>query len=895
MYAAYAQEEVISRLQLAGPTCFASSSNTQKLYVGTKQGHLLCVNHIPTDKRGFTSLLHRSFEKKAITDLQMIETHGLLLCLTDQILNVHETNETFKLISTFNKFRPIHSFVTYVQQPDNRLFVLLSVKRRLYLLKWLHDKFEEVQVGFNPNYLGDNASLLTWCGTHSLIFAIRNEYNYVRIFDDESSASSDSNDESGVIRQLFITPDTPLIVSIRDRGWIGLSKSNTIHFFNDCGNQLPNVLGCRFSETPTVLAYDAPHLIAILPKGLVEIRSIAPDGLIQRLNFNKATFLHVAAPGYVFIANESTIAKLNSRPQAKANVRCLIDERHFELAIALAENTPNFDVKEMIALKRKAANQMFLQRDYARCFNTHLEPAVGTDVLLVLNFIPKLIPQKYIRRLSDYPPEELADFEVVHLDKPFTENELKLAIAALGDYLSAKRTEFAQKLEQHQRAKREQRKDQMLKSRELQRVHEGLELVDSALLKCYLKTKPILVSSLLRLSDNSCLLAEAEHDLKEMNRIQELFILYSRKEQRRKALQLLKDQAQIPGSPLEGYEHTVDYLQTLKSDDLNLVFEYAKGVLAADFKLGTQIFCAADNENVQTWDPEEVLTFLKREAIGALIPYLEYLINEVGEKKSQFHETLVEQYIIRVKPLMSNYSITKAGDEDGELGKLRGKLLKFLQTSIGYNPQKILLLLDDYLIEEKAIVFGRLKRHEEALLIYTNVLMDFDAAERYCVEHYNPKDATNSQVFFLLYKAYISPTDLPVEALKSTLKNRKPTRNVNEALKILKYHSIKLDTVQAIAHIPIDTPLNRVYGALESVLESTKNKVSATGVRLAISNVAKVHAIRQIENIKSTRVTIDFNVDCVLCQKRITTSAFVRYTNGNIAHFFCHQKSSSFG
>ncbi|KAI6172575.1 Vam6/Vps39-like protein [Aphelenchoides besseyi] len=862
MYAAYAQEEVISRLQLAGPTCFASSSNTQKLYVGTKQGHLLCVNHIPTDKRGFTSLLHRSFEKKAITDLQMIETHGLLLCLTDQILNVHETNETFKLILTFNKFRPIHSFVTYVQQPDNRLFVLLSVKRRLYLLKWLHDKFEEVQVGFNPNYLGDNASLLTWCGTHSLIFAIRNEYNYVRIFDDESSASSDSNDESGVIRQLFITPDTPLIVSIRDRGWIGLSKSNTIHFFNDCGNQLPNVLGCRFSETPTVLAYDAPHLIAILPKGLVEIRSIAPDGLIQRLNFNKATFLHVAAPGYVFIANESTIAKLNSRPQAKANVRCLIDERHFELAIALAENTPNFDVKEMIALKRKAANQMFLQRDYARCFNTHLEPAVGT---------------------------------VVHLDKPFTENELKLAIAALGDYLSAKRTEFAQKLEQHQRAKREQRKDQMLKSRELQRVHEGLELVDSALLKCYLKTKPILVSSLLRLSDNSCLLAEAEHDLKEMNRIQELFILYSRKEQRRKALQLLKDQAQIPGSPLEGYEHTVDYLQTLKSDDLNLVFEYAKGVLAADFKLGTQIFCAADNENVQTWDPEEVLTFLKREAIGALIPYLEYLINEVGEKKSQFHETLVEQYIIRVKPLMSNYSITKAGDEDGELGKLRGKLLKFLQTSIGYNPQKILLLLDDYLIEEKAIVFGRLKRHEEALLIYTNVLMDFDAAERYCVEHYNPKDATNSQVFFLLYKAYISPTDLPVEALKSTLKNRKPTRNVNEALKILKYHSIKLDTVQAIAHIPIDTPLNRVYGALESVLESTKNKVSATGVRLAISNVAKVHAIRQIENIKSTRVTIDFNVDCVLCQKRITTSAFVRYTNGNIAHFFCHQKSSSFG
>ncbi|KAI6223780.1 hypothetical protein M3Y99_01431600 [Aphelenchoides fujianensis] len=900
MYAAYANEEVISRLQKLDPTCFSSSSRNQKLYVGTKQGHLLGIDYVPTDKRGFTWSLKRGFLSKSITDLQVVETHDLLLCLSAYGLHVHELNETFKQVSTFTKYASIQSFASFVQQPDNRLFVLLSAKRRLYLLKWLHDKFEEVQITFSISYLADTASSLTWSGTHSAVFVVRNEYNYVRIFEEEGSASSNGGDESGTIRPLFSTTDSPLIVSIRDRKWTGLLKNNDVLFVDEFGSRMPTVSMCRFSETPTALAYDSPHLIAILPKNLVEIRSVFREGsLIQRLNFNKAAFLHVAAPGYVFIASDSSIGKLNSRPQSKANVRSLVDERHFELAIALAESAPNFDPKEMVALKRKAAQQMFLQREYTRCFNTHLEEALATDVLLVLNFIQKIIPQKYLTRLSNVPPAELADFEVAQLA---AENELKSAIAALGDYLSAKRTEFARKLEQHQRAKREQRKDQMLTSKELQRVRDGLELVDSALLKCYLKTKPTLVASLLRLPDNSCLLDEAERDLQAANRVAELFILYSRKEQCRKALELLKAQAEIPGSPLEGFEHAVDYMQTLRAEHMQLIFEFAKWIFAHDRELGTRIFCAADNENVLGWDPEEVLSFLRTECIAALTPYLEYLINQVGEKRAQFHEALAEQYILRVKPLMNNYvhalsddeNITRAGEEEGELGEFRGKLLHFLQNSINYNAQKILLLLDDYLIEEKAIVFGRLKRHEEALLIYTNVLMDFAAAERYCVQHYNPKDALNSQVFFLLYKAYISPNDLPSEALSSTLKQRKPVGNVNEALKILKYHSIKLDTVQAIALIPVDTPLSRVYGALESVLESTKNKVSSTAIRLAVSNVARGHAGRELEKTESKRVTIDFDVECVLCQKRITTSAFVRYTNENIAHFFCHQKTSSF-
>ena len=43
------------------------------------------------------------------------------------------------------------------------------------------------------------------------------------------------------------------------------------------------------------------------------------------------------------------------------------------------------------------------------------------------------------------------------------------------------------------------------------------------------------------------------------------------------------------------------------------------------------------------------------------------------------------------------------------------------------------------LLEEKAIIYGKLKRHKEALAIYTSLLMDFPSAERHCAKHYSPE------------------------------------------------------------------------------------------------------------------------------------------------------------
>lgn len=70
---------------------------------------------------------------------------------------------------------------------------MICVRKRLYLLKWLIDEFDEVRLEFTPTYLADNPTLINWCGQHSVYFAIKNEYYYVRIFEEQLSSSSSGN------------------------------------------------------------------------------------------------------------------------------------------------------------------------------------------------------------------------------------------------------------------------------------------------------------------------------------------------------------------------------------------------------------------------------------------------------------------------------------------------------------------------------------------------------------------------------------------------------------------------------------------------------------------------------------------------------------------------------
>lgn len=97
-----------------------------------------------------------------------------------------------------------------------------------------------------------------------------------------------------------------------------------------------------------------------------------------------------------------------------------------------------------------------------------------------------------------------------------------------------------------------------------------------------------MVAPLLRL--NHCHLAEAEKTLLMHQKYPELIILYQTKGQHKKALELLEKHAKENDSSLKGTERTIQYLQHLGKDHMDLILKFAGWVLTDDPEQGLRIF-----------------------------------------------------------------------------------------------------------------------------------------------------------------------------------------------------------------------------------------------------------------------------------------------------------------
>ena len=117
-----------------------------------------------------------------------------------------------------------------------------------------------------------------------------------------------------------------------------------------------------------------------------------------------------------------------------------------------------------------------------------------------------------------------------------------------------------------------------------------MEIIDTTLLKCYLKINDSLVAPLLRLKTNCCHAEETERALKRSQKYPELIIFYNTKEKHQEALKLLNDQSDKENSPLYGTAKTVQYLQNLGPEHINLVCEYAGPVLDKSPDDGLSLF-----------------------------------------------------------------------------------------------------------------------------------------------------------------------------------------------------------------------------------------------------------------------------------------------------------------
>jgi hypothetical protein len=206
-----------------------------------------------------------------------------------------------------------------------------------------------------------------------------------------------------------------------------------------------------------------------------------------------------------------------------------------------------------------------------------------TDPSHLIAFLPGLLPDAYRTKLNldDYFPK---------LDS----KEQEEAISALIDYLQFKRNEF---LKEGKTALNDQSFTliPLIDGRPVFKTRtQILEIIDTTLLKCYLKLKDNLVPFFLRRDPNFLHLEESERLLIQHDKLSELIILYEKKETHEKALTLLVNESKKPSSNLFGLKHLVEYLKKLGNKHLQLIFKYAKSVIEQEPLLGMRIFTSGN-------------------------------------------------------------------------------------------------------------------------------------------------------------------------------------------------------------------------------------------------------------------------------------------------------------
>jgi len=104
-----------------------------------------------------------------------------------------------------------------------------------------------------------------------------------------------------------------------------------------------------------------------------------------------------------------------------------------------------------------------------------------------------------------------------------------------------------------------------------------------------------------------------------------------------------------------------------------------------------------------------------------------------------------------------------SSEEVPELIPLRAKLYKMLEESNDYSPDRVLEEFPtNMLLEERALILGRLKKHDKVLSIYINILGDVAKATSYAQANF--KD--DEKIFHTLVKCImLPPTEPPYEGV----------------------------------------------------------------------------------------------------------------------------------
>ncbi|KAM3919215.1 vam6/Vps39-like protein isoform 2-T2 [Leptodactylus fuscus] len=842
------------------------------LLVGTKQGHLLLYS--VKKEQGcnqFEVVLERSSKNfaKKIQQIHVVPQFKILVCLLDNNVCVHDLL-TFQLITTISKAKGaslLSCDLQHTKTGEETLKMCVAVRRKLQLYYWKDRTFHELQGDFS---VPDVPKSMAWCD-NSICVGFKRDYYLIRV------------DGKGSIKELFPTGKQlePLAVSLDD-GKVAVGQDDLTVVLNEEGTCTPKC-ALNWTDIPMAMEYQPPYLIAVLPR-YVEVRTFEPRLLVQSIELQRPRFITSGGRNIVYVASNHFVWRLVPVSIA-TQIQQLLQDKQFELALQLARMKDDADGEkrqQIHHIQNLYAFNLFCQKRFDESMQVFAK--LGTDPTHVIGLYPDLLPSDYKKQLQ-YPNPVPA----------LSGGELEKANLALIDYLTQKRSHLVKKLNDsdHQSTT----SPLMEGTPTIKSKKKLLQIIDTTLLKCYLHTNVALVAPLLRLENNHCHVEESEHVLKKAHKYSELIILYEKKGLHEKALMVLVDQSKKANSPLKGHERTVQYLQRLGAEKISLIFEYCVWVLRDYPDDGLKIF-TEDLPEVEVLPRDLVLKFLLENFKHLAIPYLEHIILTWEDQGPEFHNQLIKLYCEKVQTLMQAIGSEEAvnvpaGSEKGELGTYRTKLLNFLEISNCYQPDRLISDFPfDGLLEERALLLGRMGKHEQALFIYVHILKDTNMAEQYCHKHYDSDKDGNKDVYLSLIRMYLSPPDVHcLGPIKIKLEEPKP--NIDAALVVLSQHHAKLNTTKAIDLLPANTQIQEIKIFLVKVLEESAQKKRYNQILKYLMHAEFLRAQEERIAHQQVKCVITEEKICSVCKKKIGNSAFARYPNGVVVHYFCAKDVSS--
>ncbi|KAM0752115.1 hypothetical protein T439DRAFT_299856 [Meredithblackwellia eburnea MCA 4105] len=393
------------------------------------------------------------------------------------------------------------------------------------------------------------------------------------------------------------------------------------------------------------------------------------------------------------------------------------------------------------------------------------------------------------------------------------------------------------------------------------------QVVDTALFRSYLATKPVMMGPLCRI-ENWCEVGEVEELLLKAKKYKELLDLYNGKNMHSKAVTLLRQMSHEEEDPEEKLGPTIRYLQKLGSEHLELIFESSRWIFDISQEAGLEIFIA-DLEEVESLPRYPTMQHLDRIAPAVCARYLEHIIHQLGEEAPEFHEKLIELYLDFV------HKKSPEADESYQ------KLLELLETSISYRADRILgRLPSEDMYQVRAILLGRLGRHEGALQLYVYQLEDHATAEEYCKRVYDSDPNMRSTIFHILLRIYLRP------------RQNHPLL-FGPALALMSNHASSIDAVEVFELLPPLVALGDIKVFLEKTLRRSGERVREAKVVKGIGKSWVEAEAREVVSLEERRVKITDSRVCPQCNKRLGNSVIAIHSpHGEVTHYGCRDFKS---